>query len=116
MLSEFNVRAEVSHIEALDVSPLQKARMLLKVAKRVKAAARRLAMLSQHHYRIEDPLCGARFREAAQRLVDMHAEVRTRAAGCLRGTPKHVGYGYTPSGNAYPTWNVAELTPLGGAR
>lgn len=108
MFSEFNVNAEVSRVEALDVNPVRKARMLLRIARRAKSAARRLVMLSQHHFRIGDPLCGARFREAAQRLCGVHEDVRRRAGAALSAVPQPAGYGFTHEGNAYPVWGALE--------
>lgn len=108
MFSEFNVRAEISRIEALDVRPMRKARMLLAIARRAKKAAGRLVLLSRHHYRENDPLCGARFREAAQRLLNVVADVRQRAHFALGAVPEPLGYGYTSEGNAYPTWSRSD--------
>ena len=116
MFSEFNVRAEVSRIEAMDANPMRKARLLLGVAKRARSAARRLVLLSQHHFKIGDPLCGARFREAAHRLCGVHEEVRGRAGAVLRAVPQPVGYGFTAEGNAYPVWNATRESLSGGAR
>jgi hypothetical protein len=116
LLSEFNVRAEASRIEVLQANPIHKARMLLGVARRVRSAACRLVLLSQHHFRIGDPLCGARFREAAHRLCDVHEEIRAKARRILRPVPEPAGYGYTPMGNAFPLWNESEEAAVGGAR
>lgn len=117
MFSEFNVRAEVSRIENLDVRPVHKARLLLKVARRARSAAGRLVLLSRYHFGIGDPLCGARFREAAQRLLAVYAEVRERARVALSQVPEPIGYGYTACGNAYPTWNLSiGETVTGGSR
>ena len=108
MFSEFNVRAEVSRVEAMDANPVRKARMLLSIAKGLRSAAGRLVLLSQHHFRAGDPLCGARFREAAHRLCEVHEEVRAKARKALRPVPEPVGYGFTAVGNAYPVWNASE--------
>ena len=116
LFSEFNVRAEVSRIETLDVSPMRKARMLLSIAKRARSAARRLVLLSQHHFTIGDPLCGARFREAAHRLCGVYEEVRGRAGTVLGSVPQPVGYGFTDQGNAYPVWHPTPGTLTGGSR
>ncbi|GEM_PF-5912975 len=88
MLKEFNVHTEVSRVEATDASPIQKARRLLQIAKRVRTAARRLAILGQRGYREGgDPLRAARFREAAQRLCGVYEDVRSQAGRALR-TPR----------------------------
>ena len=116
MFSEFNVRAEVSQVETLDVQPIRKARMLLRIAKQAAKTAGRLSLLSQYHYRIDNPLIGARFREAAQRLVDVQQEVRLHARNALVRVPKPLGYGYTPRGNAYPSWSLTSEPARGEAR
>ena len=108
MLSEFNVRAEASHVEALEVRPMRKARMLLAIAKKVKLAARRLTLLSQYHYREGNVLIAARFREAAQRLCNVHEDVRDRAVLALRPASRSLGYGYAPRDKAYPAWKLCD--------
>lgn len=114
MFSEFNVRADVSHVEALDARPLRKARMLLRIARKVRAAASRLGILSRHHYGIEDPLGGARFQEASNRLFTLYIEVRAHARAALRTASEPLGYGYAPRERAYPSWSVSDDPKIGG--
>jgi hypothetical protein len=106
VLSEFNIRAEINAIEALDATPVHRTKAFLRLAKRVVSAAGRLTTLSRHYYREGDPLRGARFREAAQRLCDVHDDLRARATVALRSVPTPLGYGYAPRADAVPHWEA----------
>lgn len=112
MFNEINVRAEVTRVESLNVRPIRKTRMLLSIAKRAKIAAGRLVALSQQYYGDNDPLCGARFREAAERLLQNYRDIRQRAGEALRVDSQPLGFGYEPRGSAYPKWSLQASGPL----
>lgn len=83
MIDEFKIRKQVAGIEASDKPPLRKARLILRLARRIRAAARTLAFQGQRSFREGDALRGARMREGADRLIETHAQVRAHAKEAL---------------------------------
>lgn len=87
MIDEFKIRKQVAGIEASPQPPLRKARHILRLARQIRSAAKKLAFLSQRSFREGDSLRGARMREATQRLIETHAEVRAQAGAALAEMP-----------------------------
>ncbi len=85
MVTEFEIRREFSRIDASDHAPLRKARMMLRLARRVRVGAARLAQLS--YGLMQDCMNeqGSRMQEASRRLCDLHDDIRARAAEVLYG-------------------------------
>jgi len=83
LIDEFKIRAQVAGIEASPQPPIRKARLILRLARRIRSAATSLAALSQRSFRDGDALRGARMREATQRLIATHEEVRAHAGAAL---------------------------------
>jgi hypothetical protein len=83
LIEEFKIRSQIADIEAAAAPPMRKARLILRMARSLRAAAGRLAHLSRRSFREGDPLRGARMREATQRLLQAHAELRDRAGAAL---------------------------------
>jgi len=89
LIDEFKIRAQVAGIEASPQPPIRKARLILRLARRIRSAAASLAALSQRSFRDGDTLRGARMREATQRLIATHEEVRAHAGAALaEGRPQ----------------------------
>ena len=83
MIDEFKIQKQVAGIEASGQPPIRKARLILRLARRIRAAARSLGAHSLASFREGDALRAARMREGADRLNDAHAEVRSHAAAAL---------------------------------
>ncbi|RYG25629.1 hypothetical protein EON82_06450 [bacterium] len=83
LIEEFKIRAQVAGIEASTEPPMRKARLILRLARRIRAAAKTLGALSVRSFREGDALRGARMREATDRLIDTHAELRAHADKAL---------------------------------
>ena len=83
LIEEFKIRAKVAGIEASTQPPIRKARLILQLARRVRSAAKTLGALSQRSFREGDALRGARMREATDRLIDTHSELRAHADAAL---------------------------------
>jgi hypothetical protein len=83
LIEEFKIRAQVAGIEASTQPPIRKARLILQIARRIRSAAKTLGALSQRSFRVGDALRGARMREATERLIDTHAELRAHADAVL---------------------------------
>ncbi len=101
MIDEFKIRSQVAGIEASPKPPMQKARLILRLARRIRAAARSLGALSHRSFREGDTLRAARMREGAERLIDTHVKVRAKAGEVLKpildeehgsSTPAHVTF------------------------
>lgn len=103
MIDEFKIRSQVAGIEASPKPPMQKARLILRLARRIRAAARSLGALSHRSFREGDTLRAARMREGAERLIDAHVEVRAKAGEALK-PPAPLGEGDGPSIPAYVTF------------
>ena len=84
MVTEFEIRRELSAIDSAALDSLSKARRLLRLAKRVQDGALTLAHLSLRKLQEGDGEAAARFRAAARRLVDLHEEIRVNARTTLR--------------------------------
>lgn len=87
MVTEFEIRRELATVESLRLDGLKKARRLLRIARRVRAGAFKMAHLSLVKLQEGDAESAARFRTAARRLVDLHDEIRGNAGATLR-SPK----------------------------
>ncbi len=83
MIDEFKIRKQVAGIAASPEPPLRKARLILRLARRVRAAAHALGGHSRQSFREGDTLRAARMREATERLIDTHAEIRAHAGAAL---------------------------------
>lgn len=83
LIDEFKIRSQVEGIAASPKPPMQKARLILRLARRIRGAAKSLVVLSQRSFREGDSLRAARMREGAERLIDTHAEVRAHAGAAL---------------------------------
>ena len=83
LIEEFKIRAKVAGIEASTQPPIRKARLILRLARRVRSAAKTLGALSQRSFREGDALRGARMREATDRLIETHSELRAHADAAL---------------------------------
>lgn len=83
LIDEFKIQKQVAGIEASGQPPIRKARLILRLARRIRAAAQSLGALSQRSFRDGDSLRAARMREGAERLIDTHAQVRSHAAAAL---------------------------------
>ncbi|RYG47302.1 hypothetical protein EON79_07735 [bacterium] len=108
MTNEIYIRAAVQRIEDSDATPMRKVRMLLKVARDVRPAARRLASIGEQQYRSGDRLGGARFVEASRRLERLRLDLRSKASDLLNPQPRPLTFGYAPGKDAYPRWQVGE--------
>ncbi len=86
MLTEFDVRREMSAIERAAMHPLRKARRLVNIARQARREARMLRqgaeILAQD---CKDEEAG-RVRRAVQKLLDLNREVMDRARRILSGT------------------------------
>jgi hypothetical protein len=85
LIDEFKIQKQVAGIEASTQPPLRKARLMLRLARSLRSAARTLAFQGQRSFREGDPLRGARMREGADRLIETHALVRAQAKTVLGG-------------------------------
>lgn len=103
LIDEFKIRAQVAGIEASPKPPMQKVRLILRLARRIRAAARSLGALSQRSFRDGDTLRAARMREGAQRLIDTHAEVRAQAGVVLAESPHSE---FAPTENGPPELSI----------
>ena len=83
MIDEFKIRKQVAGIAASSEPPLRKARLILRLARRVRAAAHALGGHSRRSFQAGDTLRAARMREATDRLIDTHAEIRAHAGTAL---------------------------------
>lgn len=83
MIDEFKIQKQVAGIEASAQPPLRKARLILRLARSIRSAATNLSRLSQRSFREGDALRAARMREAGDRLIEVHAEVRAHAGAAL---------------------------------
>ena len=83
MIDEFKIQKQVAGIEASAQPPLRKARLILRLARRIRSAARNLALQGQRSFRDGDPMRGARMHEGAERLIETHAQVRAHAKEAL---------------------------------
>ncbi|MCW5946060.1 MAG: hypothetical protein KIT74_03435 [Fimbriimonadales bacterium] len=85
MLTEFDVRREVSAIERAAMHPLRKVRRLVRIARQARREARMLRqgaeILSQDCMDEE----AGRLRRAIQKLIDLNREVMDRARRILSG-------------------------------
>lgn len=104
MIDEFKIRKQVAGIEASTQPPLRKARLILRLARSIRTAAKTLGRHSQRSFRDGDVLRAARMHEATQRLIEAHAEVRAHAGAALAEEQhppdianKGVSYGRTSS-------------------
>lgn len=84
MVTEFEIRRELATVESTRVTGLAKARRLLRIARKVRAGAFKMAHLSLVKLREGDAESAARFRTAGRRLVDLHDEIRANAGAILR--------------------------------
>ena len=85
MIDEFRIRSQVAAIEAAPRSPREKAKMIFRLARRLRTAALCLAVLGQRSFAEGDALRGARLTEAKDRLVQARADVRGRVREILDG-------------------------------
>gem|GEM_PF-7014615 len=79
LIDEFKIRKQVAGIEASAQPPLRKVRLMLRLSRHIRDAARTLAGHSRRSFRDGDVLRGARMHEATQRLIETQAEVRAHA-------------------------------------
>ncbi len=86
MIDEFKIQKQVAGIEASAEPPLRKARLILRLARGIRKAAENLTHLGQRAFSEGDALRAARMREAGDRLIETHAEVRAHAGAAL-GSP-----------------------------
>lgn len=84
MVTEFEIRRELAAVESMRLVGLTKARRLLRIARRVRSGAFKMAHLSLVKLREGDAESAARFRTAGRRLVDLHDEIRGNAGAILR--------------------------------
>lgn len=84
MVTEFEIRRELAAVESMRLDGLAKARRLLKIARRVRTGAFKMAHLSLVKLQEGDAESAARFRTAGRRLVDLHDEIRANAGAILR--------------------------------
>ncbi len=85
LVTEFEIRRELAAIESAGTVGLVKTRQLLKIARKVREGAFKLAHMSLRKLQEGDDDSAARFRAAARRLVDLHDEIRAQARDCLQG-------------------------------
>lgn len=83
MIDEFKIQKQVAGIAASPEPPLRKARLILRLARRVRDAARALGGHSHRSFQDGDTLRAARMREAGDRLIETHAEIRAKAGAAL---------------------------------
>ena len=83
LIDEFKIRKQVAGIEASTQPPLRKARLILRLARSLRTAAKSLGKHSQRSFRDGDLLRAARMHEATERLIEAHAEVRAHAGAAL---------------------------------
>jgi len=86
LVTEYEIRRELSAIDAARLSGFTRARRMLRIAKRVHGGALTLAHLSLRALQEGDNDAAARFRIAARRLVELHDEIRTDARQALCGS------------------------------
>lgn len=91
MLTEFDVRREVSLIERAAMHPMRKVRHLVRLARQ----ARRDARMLKHGADLLAQDCmdeeAGRMRNAIQKLLDLQREVLDRARKILSGQKSEVG-------------------------
>ena len=100
---EHQVRQQAATVEVSFVGGIGKARQFLRLARRIRANARKVGILSfQFAHRGEWERAN-RFRRAYDRLSDLHSEIRERARIAIR-QPDGLRYDAspTPSGYASP--------------
>ena len=107
MVTEFEIRREFLRISSSDHAPLRKARLLLRLARKVRSGIFRLASLKDALMQDCMNEQAARMHDAAKRLTALHDEIRRRASEILGGKHAH-GFEYNARNAAYPAWTVRD--------
>lgn len=100
MVAEFDIRQEMAEIEATSLTPQQKARSLLRLARRVRDAAQKLAEGAAHLVQDDMPEQAMRLRQAMSRLVDLASEIRAKAVHAMRSPGPQVRFDFPPQPSA----------------
>lgn len=108
LISEFDVKQEIAKINKMSLTPLGKARRLLRLARRVRVATQKLIHLSGALMQDSYGEQSVSLHAAAKRLTAIHDDVRMQARALLDLEKQPLAFNYVAPGTAYPAWNLAD--------
>ncbi|MGV3617759.1 MAG: hypothetical protein ACO1SV_20735 [Fimbriimonas sp.] len=88
MMTEFEVRCRVTAIRNAEISPLQKARLLLKIGRSLSTQAENLRRTTHHVGLTSDRNTAAGLTRMAMQARHLRQDVRDEAWSMLRGGPQ----------------------------
>jgi len=100
--SEFDIRKEIERIEGSELTPISKARELVKLSKNIRVYARRMNRGAGILHEDDDHEGAERIQQTLNCLKRLQEETRLAAFRVLKDKPQALGFEAVPEREAYP--------------